>query len=119
MTFLGILIGIVVLAAAYGATMCGYFALRRKMPGAKFFVEIVIMGVATAFSFCVKLTVYMLQEGDNIEDGAAALFFAVYKAPRRHRLRLSIGRFGQLPIFGRVAVCGSRLLQRHLRKGEL
>lgn len=80
MTFLGILIGIVVLAAAYGATMCGYFALRRKMPGAKFFVEIVIMGVATAFSFCVKLTVYMLQEGDNIEDGAAALFFAVYKA---------------------------------------
>lgn len=80
MTFLGILIGIVVLAAAYGATMCGYFALRRKMPGAKFFVEIVIMGVATAFSFCVKLTVYMLQEGDNIEDGTAALFFAVYKA---------------------------------------
>ena len=80
MTFLGILIGIVVLAAAYGLTMCGYFALRRKMPGAKFFVEIVIMGVATAFSFCVKLTVYMLQEGDNIEDGAAALFFAVYKA---------------------------------------
>ena len=80
MTFLGILIGIVVLAAAYGATMCGYFALRRKMPGAKFFVEIVIMGVAIAFSFCVKLTVYMLQEGDNIEDGAAALFFAVYKA---------------------------------------
>ena len=80
MTFLGILIGIVVLAAAYGATMCGYFALRRKMPGAKFFVEIVIMGVAVAFSFCVKLTVYMLQEGDNIEDGAAALFFAVYKA---------------------------------------
>lgn len=80
MTFLGILIGIVVLAAAYGATMCGYFALRRKMPGAKFFVEIVIMGVAIVFSFCVKLTVYMLQEGDNIEDGAAALFFAVYKA---------------------------------------
>lgn len=80
MTFLGILIGIVVLAAAYAVTMCGYFALRRKMPGAKFFVEIVIMGVATAFSFCVKLTVYMLQEGDNIEDGAAALFFAVYKA---------------------------------------
>ena len=80
MTFLGILIGVVVLAAAYGATMCGYFALRRKMPGAKFFVEIVIMGVAVAFSFCVKLTVYMLQEGDNIEDGAAALFFAVYKA---------------------------------------
>ena len=80
MTFLGILIGVVALAAAYGATMCGYFALRRKMPGAKFFVEIVIMGVATAFSFCVKLTVYMLQEGDNIEDGAAALFFAVYKA---------------------------------------
>lgn len=80
MTFLGILIGIVVLAAAYGATMCGYFALRRKMPGAKFFVEIVIMGVAVVFSFCVKLTVYMLQEGDNIEDGAAALFFAVYKA---------------------------------------
>lgn len=80
MTFLGILIGIVVLAAAYGVTMCGYFALRRKMPGAKFFVEIVIMGVAVAFSFCVKLTVYMLQEGDNIEDGAAALFFAVYKA---------------------------------------
>lgn len=80
MTFLGILIGIVVLAAAYGATMWGYFALRRKMPGAKFFVEIVIMGVAVAFSFCVKLTVYMLQEGDNIEDGAAALFFAVYKA---------------------------------------
>ena len=55
MTFLGILIGIVVLAAAYGATMCGYFALRRMMPGAKFFVEIVIMGVAVAFSFCVKL----------------------------------------------------------------
>lgn len=80
MTFLGILIGIVVLAAAYGATMCGYFALRRKMPGAKFFVEIVIMGVAIVFSFCVKLTVYMLQEGDNIEDGTAALFFAVYKA---------------------------------------
>lgn len=80
MTFLGILIGIVVLAAAYAVTMCGYFALRRKMPGAKFFVEIVIMGVAIAFSFCVKLTVYMLQEGDNIEDGAAALFFAVYKA---------------------------------------
>ena len=80
MTFLGILIGIVVLAAAYGATMCGYFALRRKMPGAKFFVEIVIMGVAIVFSFCVKLTVYMLQEGDDIEDGAAALFFAVYKA---------------------------------------
>lgn len=80
MTFLGILIGVVVLAAAYGATMCGYFALRRKMPGAKFFVEIVIMGVAVVFSFCVKLTVYMLQEGDNIEDGAAALFFAVYKA---------------------------------------
>lgn len=80
MTFLGILIGVVALAAAYGATMCGYFALRRKMPGAKFFVEIVIMGVASAFSFCVKLTVYMLQEGDNIEDGAAALFFAVYKA---------------------------------------
>ena len=80
MTFLGILIGVVALAAAYGATMCGYFALRRKMPGAKFFVEIVIMGVAVAFSFCVKLTVYMLQEGDNIEDGAAALFFAVYKA---------------------------------------
>ena len=80
MTFLGILIGIVVLAAAYAVTMCGYFALRRKMPGAKFFVEIVIMGVAVAFSFCVKLTVYMLQEGDNIEDGAAALFFAVYKA---------------------------------------
>ena len=80
MTFLGILIGIVALAAAYAVTMCGYFALRRKMPGAKFFVEIVIMGVAIAFSFCVKLTVYMLQEGDNIEDGAAALFFAVYKA---------------------------------------
>lgn len=80
MTFLGILIGVVALAAAYAVTMCGYFALRRKMPGAKFFVEIVIMGVATAFSFCVKLTVYMLQEGDNIEDGAAALFFAVYKA---------------------------------------
>lgn len=80
MTFLGILIGIVVLAAAYGATMCGYFALRRKMSGAKFFVEIVIMGVAVVFSFCVKLTVYMLQEGDNIEDGTAALFFAVYKA---------------------------------------
>lgn len=80
MTFLGILIGVVVLAAAYAVTMCGYFALRRKMPGAKFFVEIVIMGVAVAFSFCVKLTVYMLQEGDNIEDGAAALFFAVYKA---------------------------------------
>ena len=80
MTFLGILIGIFALAAAYAVTMCGYFALRRKMPGAKFFVEIVIMGVATAFSFCVKLTVYMLQEGDNIEDGAAALFFAVYKA---------------------------------------
>ena len=80
MTFLGILIGIVVLAAAYAVTMCGYFALRRKMPGAKFFVEIVIMGVAVVFSFCVKLTVYMLQEGDNIEDGAAALFFAVYKA---------------------------------------
>ena len=124
MTFLGILIGIVVLAAAYGATMCGYFALRRKMPGAKFFVEIVIMGVAVAFSFCVKLTVYMLQEGDNIEDGAAALFFAVYKAVAGlaldgNRLRLSIGRFGQLPLFGRVAVCGARLLQRHLRKGEL
>ena len=80
MTFLGILIGVVALAAAYAVTMCGYFALRRKMPGAKFFVEIVIMGVAIAFSFCVKLTVYMLQEGDNIEDGAAALFFAVYKA---------------------------------------
>lgn len=80
MTFLGILIGVVALAAAYAVTMCGYFALRRKMPGAKFFVEIVIMGVAVAFSFCVKLTVYMLQEGDNIEDGAAALFFAVYKA---------------------------------------
>ena len=80
MTFLGFMIGVVVLAAAYGLTMCGYFALRRKMPGAKFFVEIVIMGVAVAFSFCVKLTVYMLQEGDNIEDGAAALFFAVYKA---------------------------------------
>ena len=80
MTFLGILIGVVVLAVAYGLTMCGYFALRRKMPGAKFFVEIVIMGVAVVFSFCVKLTVYMLQEGDNIEDGAAALFFAVYKA---------------------------------------
>ncbi len=80
MTVLGILIGIVVLSAAYAVTMCGYFALRRKMPGAKFFVEIVIMGVAVAFSFCVKLTVYMLQEGDNIEDGAAALFFAVYKA---------------------------------------
>ena len=80
MTFLGILIGVVVLAAAYGATMWGYFALRRKMSGAKFFVEIVIMGVAIVFSFCVKLTVYMLQEGDNIEDGAAALFFAVYKA---------------------------------------
>lgn len=80
MTFLGILIGVVALAAAYAVTMWGYFALRRKMPGAKFFVEIVIMGVATAFSFCVKLTVYMLQEGDNIEDGAAALFFAVYKA---------------------------------------
>lgn len=80
MTFLGILIGVVVLSAAYAVTMCGYFALRRKMPGAKFFVEIVIMGVAVVFSFCVKLTVYMLQEGDNIEDGAAALFFAVYKA---------------------------------------
>ena len=80
MTFLGILIGIVALAAAYAVTMCGYFVLRRKMPGAKFFVEIVIMGVAIVFSFCVKLTVYMLQEGDNIEDGAAALFFAVYKA---------------------------------------
>ena len=80
MMILGILIGVVALAAAYAVTMCGYFALRRKMPGAKFFVEIVIMGVAVAFSFCVKLTVYMLQEGDNIEDGAAALFFAVYKA---------------------------------------
>ena len=80
MTFLGFMIGVVVLAAAYAVTMCGYFALRRKMPGAKFFVEIVIMGIAIAFSFCVKLTVYMLQEGDNIEDGAAALFFAVYKA---------------------------------------
>ena len=43
MTFFGILIGIVALAAAYAVTMCGYFALRRKMPGAKFFVEIVIM----------------------------------------------------------------------------
>ena len=80
MMILGILIGVVALAAAYAVTMCGYFALRRKMPGAKFFVEIVIMGVAIAFSFCVKLTVYMLQESDNIEDGAAALFFAVYKA---------------------------------------
>ena len=80
MMILGILIGVVALAAAYAVTMWGYFALRRKMPGAKFFVEIVIMGIATAFSFCVKLTVYMLQEGDNIEDGAAALFFAVYKA---------------------------------------
>ena len=93
MMIFGILLGILALVAAYGLTMWGYFALRRKMPGAKFFVEIVIMGVAIAFSFCVKLTVYMLQEGDNIEDGAAALFFAVYKA--------------------------ARLLQRHLRKGEL
>ena len=83
MMIFGILLGILALVAAYGLTMWGYFALRRKMPGAKFFVEIVIMGVAIAFSFCVKLTVYMLQEGDNIEDGAAALFFAVYKAACR------------------------------------
>ena len=38
MMILGILIGVVALAAAYAVTMWGYFALRRKMPGAKFFV---------------------------------------------------------------------------------
>lgn len=76
----GILLGVVALVAVYALTMWGYFALRRKMPGAKFFVEIVIMGVAVLFSFCVKFTVYVLQEGIDVEDGAAAVFFAVYKA---------------------------------------
>ena len=79
-TFLGILFGVILLAVAYGATMAGYFTLRRRMPGAKFFVEIVIMGVAVTFSFAVKLTVYLLAAQPSFAEGVASVFFAIYKA---------------------------------------
>lgn len=79
-TFLGVLCGVVVLAVAYGATMTGYFALRRRMPGAKFFVEFVTVGIAVALNFAVKLTVYFLAARPSFAEGVASVFFAIYKA---------------------------------------
>lgn len=79
-TFLGMLCGVVVLAAAYGATMARYFALRRRMPGAKFFVEAVTLSVAVVLSFAVKLTVYLLATQPSFAEGAASVFFAIYKS---------------------------------------
>lgn len=79
-TFLGVLCGVVVLAVAYGATMTGYFALRRRMPGAKFFVEFVTVGIAVALNFAVKLTVYLLAARPSFSEGVASVFFAIYKA---------------------------------------
>ncbi len=71
---LGAFIGIICILALYGAGMLVYFAVKKKYPNAKYWVEFLIIGVALSFSIAVKIAILFVV--DESEVGAFASGFA-------------------------------------------
>ncbi len=78
---LGAFIGIICILALYGAGMLVYFAVKKKYPNAKYWVEFLVIGVALSFSIVVKSVIlFVVDESavDAFASGFANVLHALY-----------------------------------------
>ena len=79
---LGIIIGAVIVSVCYGATMLGYFSLRKKMAHRKYIPEVVIISVAILVSIACKAVFLATNSNEfqnrNLVDGIALFFKSIY-----------------------------------------
>ncbi len=85
MVALGIIIGILIMVAAYGLSMLAYFFLRRKYSSSKYGVEIFVLAFAILVSVGIKTWIFYLSDtskglvsNDNFLESMALIFKSIY-----------------------------------------